>query len=198
MEVNNQLLTMHGSTVMYLFAVPFLEGLALYLLPMMLGSRDVAFPRLTAFSYWTYLFGGILFYSSFFFGAVPDAGWFAYTPLSGPKYSGLGLDFWLLRLTMVAVAGLTAGVEIVMTISRMPLFIWTVLVMGWMLLALVLWVWHLPPLYEATLYDDLFHDFQHFSFVVEACLFWRVLLDPLSRLRMKRGLGVFMTLAPKA
>ncbi|MEX1049248.1 MAG: cbb3-type cytochrome c oxidase subunit I, partial [Akkermansiaceae bacterium] len=140
----NQLLTMHGSTMMYLFAVPFLEGLALYLLPLMLGSRDVAFPRLTAFSYWTYLFGGILFYSSFFFGAVPDAGWFAYTPLSGPKYSGLGLDFWLLGLTMVEVAGLTAGVEIVvtilkfrapgMTISRMPLFIWTVLVMGVMIL----------------------------------------------------------------
>jgi len=143
-DVYNQLLTMHGSTMMYLFAVPFLEGLALYLLPMMIGSRDVAFPRLTAFSYWTYLFGGMLFYASFLVGAVPDAGWFAYTPLSGPKFSGLGIDFWLLGLSMVEIAGLTAGVEIVvtilkfrapgMTIGRMPLFIWTVLVMGVMIL----------------------------------------------------------------
>ncbi|MEX1049245.1 MAG: cytochrome c oxidase assembly protein [Akkermansiaceae bacterium] len=90
--------------------------------------------------------------------------------------------------------------------------LWQPLLM-WLLFALVLWVWHLPPLYEATLYDDLFHDFQHFSFVVAACLFWRVLLDPVSRLRLNRGagvvylfltslhatmLGVFMTLAPKA
>jgi putative membrane protein len=86
-------------------------------------------------------------------------------------------------------------------------------VLTWVLFALVLWVWHFPPLYEATLYDDLFHDFQHFSFVAVACLFWRVLLDPVSRLRLSRGLGVvylfltslhatllgvFMALAPKA
>jgi cytochrome c oxidase subunit I+III len=140
----NQLFTMHGSTMMYLFAVPFLEGLALYLLPMLIGSRDVAFPRLTAFSYWTYLLGGILFYSSFFTGTVPDAGWFAYTPLSGPKYSGAGVDFWLLGLGMVEIAGITAGIEIIvtilrlrapgMTISRMPLFVWTMLVTGVMIL----------------------------------------------------------------
>lgn len=143
-EMFNQLFTMHGSTMMYLFAVPFLEGLALYLIPLMIGSRDVAFPRLTAFSYWTYLFGGLLFYSSFFVGAVPDAGWFSYTPLSGPRYSGMGIDFWLLGLTMVEIAGITAGVEIVvtilksrapgMTIGRMPLLIWTLLVTGVMIL----------------------------------------------------------------
>ncbi len=140
----NQIFTMHGSTMMYLFAVPFLEGLALYLLPLMIGSRDFAFPRLTAFSWWTYLFGGILFYSSFFFGAIPDAGWFAYTPLSGPKYSGLGVDFWLLGLSMVEVAGITAGAEILVTIlklrapgmsiSRMPLLVWTLLVTAVMIL----------------------------------------------------------------
>ncbi len=91
-------------------------------------------------------------------------------------------------------------------------FFWQPLV-TWLLFALVLWIWHLPPLYEATLYNDLFHDFQHFSFVAVACLFWRVLLDPVSRLKLSRGLGVvylfltslhatllgvFMTLAPKA
>jgi cytochrome c oxidase subunit I+III len=143
-ELFNQIFTMHGSTMMYLFAVPFLEGLALYLLPMMIGSRDVAFPRLTAFSYWVYLFGGILFFSSFLTGTVPDAGWFAYTPLSGPKYSGAGVDFWLLGLGMVEIAGITAGVEIVVTIlklrapgmsiSRMPLLVWTLLVTGVMIL----------------------------------------------------------------
>jgi cytochrome c oxidase subunit I+III len=143
-QVYNQLFTMHGSTMMYLFAVPFLEGLALYLLPLLIGSRDVAFPRLTAFSYWTYLFGGLMFYASFIAGSVPDAGWFAYTPLSGPEYSGKGVDFWLLGLALVEIAGLTAGAEIVVTIlmlrapgmslDRMPLFVWTLLVSGVMIL----------------------------------------------------------------
>ena len=140
----NQLFTMHGSTMMYLFAVPFLEGLGLYMLPLILGSRDVAFPRLTAFSFWTYAFGGGLFYASFFAGLVPDAGWFAYTPLSGPRFSGLGVDFWLLGLSLVEVAGLAAGVELVvtvlkfrapgMTLGRMPLFAWTMLVAGAMMI----------------------------------------------------------------
>jgi cytochrome c oxidase subunit I+III len=143
-QVYNQLFTMHGSTMMYLFAVPFLEGLALYLLPLMIGSRDVCFPRLTAFSFWVYLFGGIVFYSSFLVGMIPDAGWFAYTPLSGPEYAGKGLDFWLLGLAMVEIAGLAAGVEIVvtilklrapgMTLDRMPIFVWTMLVVGIMIM----------------------------------------------------------------
>jgi cytochrome c oxidase subunit I+III len=143
-DVYNQLFTMHGSTMMFLFAVPFLEGLSLYLLPLMLGSRDVAFPRLTAFSYWTYLFGGILFYGGFFIGTVPDAGWFSYTPLSGPRYSHLGVDFWLLGLSLVEIAGITAGIEIVVTIlklrapgmsiNRLPLFAWAMLVSGVMIL----------------------------------------------------------------
>ncbi len=143
-EVYNQLFTMHGSTMMYLFTVPLLEGLALYLLPLMLGSRDVAFPRLTAFSYWAYLFGGIIFYASFLFDVVPDAGWFAYTPLSGPRFSGAGVDLWLLGLALVEVAGITAGIEIVVTIlkfrapgmslNRMPIFIWAMLVAGVMII----------------------------------------------------------------
>jgi cytochrome c oxidase subunit I+III len=140
----NQIFTMHGSTMMYLFAVPFLEGLALYLLPLMIGSRDVAFPRLTAFGYWCYLFGGLLFYSGFVIGEVPEAGWFAYVPLSGPRYTTLGTDIWLLGLTLVEIAGITAAVEIVVTIlkfrspgmalSRMPLFVWAMLVVGFMII----------------------------------------------------------------
>jgi cytochrome c oxidase subunit I+III len=143
-ERYNQFFTLHGSTMMFLFAVPFLEGLALYILPMMIGSRDVAFPRLTAFSYWTYLFGGLLFYASFIGWMIPDVGWFAYTPLSGPGYSGVGTDFWLIGLAMVEIAGLAAGVELVvtvlklrapgMTLARMPLFAWTMLVAGVMMI----------------------------------------------------------------
>lgn len=143
-EAYNQIFTMHGSTMMFLFAVPFLEGLAVYLTPLMIGSRDLAFPRLTAFGFWCYLFGGLMFYVSFLTGHVPDAGWFAYPPLSGPKYAGLGMDFWALALGLVEIAGITAGVEIIVTIlkfrapgmslGRMPLYIWAMLVTGVMIL----------------------------------------------------------------
>jgi cytochrome c oxidase subunit I+III len=141
-EVYNQLFTMHGSTMMYLFAVPFIEGLALNLVPVLIGSRDAAFPRLTAFSYWTYLFGGILFYASFIVGNVPNTGWFAYTPLSDNAYSGLGMDLWVLGLGLVEIAGITAGAELVVTVlkmrapgmslNRMPIFVWTMLAVGLM------------------------------------------------------------------
>lgn len=143
-QTYNELFTMHGSTMMFLFAVPFLEGLALYLLPMMIGARDVAFPRLTAYGYWVYLFGGILFYVSFLVGAVPDIGWFGYTPLSTSRFTGISTDFWLLGLSLVEVAGLTAAVEIVvtilkfrapgMTIGRLPLLVLSLLVVGVMIL----------------------------------------------------------------
>ncbi len=143
-QTYNELFTMHGSTMMFLFVVPFLEGLALYLLPAMIGARDVAFPRLTAYGYWLYLFGGVLFYTSFLFGAVPDIGWFGYTPLSTTRFTGASTDFWLLGLSLVEVAGLTAAIEIVvtilkfrapgMTIGRLPLFILSLLVVGVMIL----------------------------------------------------------------
>ena len=143
-EAYNQIFTMHGSIMMYLFAVPFLEGLALYLLPIMIGSRDVAFPRLTSFGWWCYVFGGLIFLASFAAGTIPDAGWFAYTPLSGPRYSGKGLDFWLMGLMLVEIAGITAALEIVVTIlkfrapgmsiQRMPLFVWAMLVVGIMII----------------------------------------------------------------
>lgn len=140
----NQFFTVHGSTMMFLFAVPFMEGLALYLLPLMLGSRDVAFPRLSAFSYWLYLFGGMFFFISFFTGEAPDAGWFAYTPLSGPKYSNLGVDFWVLGLALVEISGIATGIELGvsilkmrasgMSLNRLPLFAWTILVISFMII----------------------------------------------------------------
>ena len=144
-ETYNRLMTMHGSTMMFLFIVPFLEGVAVYFLPLLIGSRDVAFPRLTALGYWTYLFGGLIFYASFFVGAVPSEGWFAYPPLSNGEYSpGLGMDFWLFGLSLAELSGITAGVELSITIlkmrapgmrlSRMPLFAWAILVTAFMIL----------------------------------------------------------------
>jgi cytochrome c oxidase subunit I+III len=135
----NELFTMHGSTMMYLFAVPILEGFAIFLLPIMLGNREMPFPRLGVFSFFIFLMGGILFYVSFLFNAAPDAGWYAYTPLSGPEYSpGIALDFWLLALGVAEIGAIAAGIEIViailrmrapgMSISRMPLLAWAFLI----------------------------------------------------------------------
>ncbi len=135
----NELFTMHGSTMMYLFAVPMLEGFAIFLLPFILGNREMPFPRLGQFSFFTFILGGILFYSSFIFGAVPDAGWFAYVPLSGPEYSpGLPLDFWLLGLGVAEIAAIAAGAEITiailrmrapgMSLVRMPVIAWAYLI----------------------------------------------------------------------
>jgi cytochrome c oxidase subunit I+III len=152
----NQLMTMHGTTMMFLFAVPVMEGFALYLIPKMIGARDVPYPRMTAFGYWCYLFGGLFLYSSFFFGAAPEGGWFMYTPLSGPEYSpGLGPDFWLLGVTFAEIAAVTASIELIvailktrapgMAIQRMPLFAWYVLVTAFMI------AFGFPPLILASL-----------------------------------------------
>ena len=141
----NQLFTMHGSTMMFLFAVPIMEAFANYLLPVMLGTRELPFPRMTAFGYWTFLFGGVLFYTSFFFGTVPDGGWYAYVPLTGTEFSpGLAIDFWLLGLSVAEIAAIGAGIELTVAILKfrapgmglhqMPLYAWAILVMGFMML----------------------------------------------------------------
>ena len=130
---------------MFLVILPIFEGFAILLLPLLLGTREMPFPRLGAFSYYTFLLGGLLYYSSTLFQAVPDAGWFAYTPLSGLEFSpDLALDFWVLGLGVAEVAAIAAGIEIIigvlkmrapgMTLSRMPLFAWAVLVMAFMIL----------------------------------------------------------------
>jgi cytochrome c oxidase subunit I+III len=141
----NGLFTVHGSTMMFLFAVPIMEAFANLLLPVMLGARELPFPRMTAFGYWTFLFGGLLFFYSFVYGAVPDGGWFAYVPLTGPTYSpGLGIDFWLLGLSVAEVAAIGAAAELTiavlkgrapgMSLDRMPIFAWSALVMAVMIL----------------------------------------------------------------
>ncbi len=140
----NQFVTMHGTTMMFLFAVPILEGMAIYLLPKMLGARDLPFPRLSAFGYWCYLFGGLFLYSSFLFGEVPDGGWFMYVPLTSTAYSpGMGTDFWLIGVTFSEIAAVTAAVELIvsilktrapgMRINTMPLFAWYILVAAFMI-----------------------------------------------------------------
>src|SRR5690606_8554971 len=141
----NQLFTMHGSTMMFFFAVPVVEAVAMYLLPLMLGSRDLVFPRLSALGYWCYLFGGVLLISSFFVGMAPDVGWYAYVPLAGSEYSpGLNADFWLLGVAFAEISAVTAALDLVVTIlkcrapgmsiNRMPLFAWYMLVVALMVL----------------------------------------------------------------
>ncbi|MFC3168850.1 cytochrome c oxidase subunit I [Paracoccus fontiphilus] len=134
----NQIFTMHGSIMMFLFAIPMLEGLALWLLPKILGSRDMAFPRLSALGYWCYLFGGIIIVASLLGGVAPDGGWFMYTPLSGKTHSpGINADVWLLGVTFVEISAVAAAVEITVSIlrlraagmglTRMPLMGWYML-----------------------------------------------------------------------
>ncbi|WP_027910103.1 cytochrome c oxidase subunit I [Pseudomonas sp. URMO17WK12:I4] len=143
-EMYNQVFTMHGTVMMFLFAVPMMEGLAVYLLPKMLGARDLVFPRLSALGYWCYLFGGLIICSSLLFGVAPNAGWFMYTPLSSAAHSpGINADFWLLGITFVEISAVSAGVELVvsilrtraegMALNRMPIYAWYILTMAMMI-----------------------------------------------------------------
>ncbi|HUP19973.1 MAG TPA: cytochrome c oxidase subunit I [Gemmatimonadota bacterium] len=135
----NQLFTMHGTTMVFLVLMPLAAAMFNYLVPLMIGARDVAFPRLNAFSYWTFLFGSILLNVSFFTGGAPDAGWFGYANLTSEQYNpGMGIDFWLLSLQIMGIASIAAGVNFTVTIlnmrapgmslMRMPLFVWMTLV----------------------------------------------------------------------
>jgi cytochrome c oxidase subunit I+III len=144
-DLYNQLFTMHGTTMMFLFAVPVMEAMAVYLVPLMVGARAIAFPRMNALAYWVYLFGGLMLYAAFFLNSGPDAGWFSYVPLSGPGYSpGKRVDFWAQLITFTEVSGLLVAICIIctvfklrapgMTLDRIPLFVWTMLVMSFMIL----------------------------------------------------------------
>jgi len=141
----NELFTMHGSTMMFLFAVPIMEGVAVYIIPLMVGTRSTAFPRLNSYSYYMYLFGGLMLWVAFAFNIAPDIGWFAYTPLSGPQFSpGKRADIWAQMITFTEVSALAAAVVLVctilkarapgMTLSRMPLFAWAMLVVALMII----------------------------------------------------------------
>src|SRR5690606_17863045 len=144
-ETYNQLMTMHGSAMMFLFAVPILEAAAIVLLPDMLGARDLPFPRLSAFGFWSFLIGGLFVAGSVLFDAGPQAGWFMYPPLtSDTSQSGIGVDIWLLGLTFIEVASIAAAVELItgvlkcrapgMRLDLMPPYAWYLLVVGAMIL----------------------------------------------------------------
>jgi cytochrome c oxidase subunit I len=138
-DLYNQLFTMHGTTMMFLFAVPVGEAFAVYLVPLMVGTRNIAFPRLNAFSYYVYVFGGLMIWVAFMLNIGADVGWFAYVPLSGPEFSpGKRADIWAQMITFTEVSALAVAVEIVvtvlkqrapgMTLDRIPLFVWSVFV----------------------------------------------------------------------
>ena len=138
-DLYNQLFTIHGSTMMFLFAVPVMEAVGVLLVPLMVGTRNIAFPRLNAFSYWMYLAGGLVLWAAFVLQTGPDIGWFAYVPLSGPQYApGKRADIWAQMITFTEIAALAIAVEIVvtvlkqrapgMTLDRIPLFVWSMLV----------------------------------------------------------------------
>src|SRR3954449_3798901 len=144
-DTYNQLFTMHGTTMMFLFAVPVMEGMGIYLVPLMVGTRNVAFPRLNAFGYFVYLFGGLFLYTMFFLGAGADAGWFAYVPLSGPAFSpGKRIDTWANMITFTELSALVVAIEITVTafkqrapgmsLNRIPLFVWSMIVTAFMIM----------------------------------------------------------------
>ena len=145
-QTYNEFFTMHGSIMMYLFAVPFALGLANYIVPLHIGAPDMAFPRLNALAYWLYLFGGLVMVSGFLTaGGAASFGWFAYAPLSGTTYSpGVGADLWIIGVVVTSTAGILNSVNLVttifmlrapgMTMFRMPIFTWNMLVTSVMVL----------------------------------------------------------------
>jgi cytochrome c oxidase subunit 1 len=144
-EAYNQVFTMHGTTMIFLVAMPLGVAFFNYLIPLQIGARDVAFPRLNALSYWVFLFGALFLNSSFLFGAAPNGGWFGYAPLTGPQYSpGLNIDFWALGLQITGISSILGGINFITTIvnlrapgmrlMRMPLFTWMTLVTSFLLI----------------------------------------------------------------
>jgi cytochrome c oxidase subunit I len=162
-QVFNRLFTMHGTTMVFFVAIPILFGFANYLVPLMIGARDLAFPRLNAFGFWLTLFGGLLLYFSYLggdglygAGTAPDVGWFAYSPLTGRAFSrGNSTDYWNLAILVSGVGTIATSVNLVtttlsmrcpgMTLRRLPLLVWMMLVVAGMTLII------LPPLSAAQI-----------------------------------------------
>src|SRR3954463_3686608 len=144
-DLYNQLFTTHGTVMMFLFAVPVMQGMAIYLVPLMVGSRTVAFPRMNAFAYWVYLFGGLFIFTCLLLDFGPDAGWVSYVPLAGPQYTpGKRADVWAQMITFTELSGLLAAIVVIatvfklrtpgMTLARLPVFVWAMLVTAFMIL----------------------------------------------------------------
>jgi cytochrome c oxidase subunit I+III len=159
-QLYNQLFTMHGTIMMFLFAVPAMEAMGILLLPNMLGARDLPFPRLSAYAYWAYAVGGTVFFCSLFVGWAPDGGWFMYPPLTSARFSpGINADMWLLGIGFIEISAIAGAIEIIvgilrtrapgMTLARMPIFAWAMLVFALMV------VFAFPAVICATLLLEL-------------------------------------------
>jgi cytochrome c oxidase subunit I+III len=144
-ETYNQVFTMHGTVMMFLFAVPAVEAMGVLLLPQMLAARDLPFPRLSAYAFWAYFIGGLVFFTSLFHGAAPDGGWFMYPPLTGIEYSpGDNADWWLLGIGFIEISAIAGAIEIIvgllktrppgMTLDKMPVFAWAMLAFAGMII----------------------------------------------------------------
>jgi len=144
-EHYNAAVTMHGTTMVFLVVVPILAGLGNFVVPLMIGARDMAFPRLNALSYWLFLLGGIVLMSSFFAGGgAPGVGWYGYPPLSTLHMPGNGMDLWILGLHILSIGSLVGAINFIVTIHnmrargmswmRMPLFVWAIVTYAWLLL----------------------------------------------------------------
>jgi cytochrome c oxidase subunit I+III len=137
-ESYNQMFSMHGITMIFFFITPMLFGFGNYFVPLMIGARDMAFPRLNAFGYWIFLFSGIFMYTSFLIGKAPDDGWFNYVPLAGARFTpGLNIDYYTLGLAFLGISTTVGAVNFIVTIfklrapgmsiARMPLYVWSIL-----------------------------------------------------------------------
>src|SRR5947208_4944764 len=162
-ETFNRLFTLHGTTMVFLVGIPIVFGFANYLVPLMIGAQDLAFPRLNAFGFWILLFGGALLYFSFLggdglygAGSAPAVGWFAYAPLTGRAFTpGNATDYWNLAILVTGVGTIATAVNLVattltmrgpgMTLGRMPIFVWVMLTVSGMTLVI------LPPLSAAQI-----------------------------------------------
>src|SRR5215813_443314 len=162
-QVFNRLFTMHGTAMVFLVGMPLIAGLMNYLVPLMIGARDMAFPRLNAFGFWMFLCGGVLLYFSYLAapglagaGSAPDVGWFAYAPLTGRAFSrGNSTAYWILGLFVSSVGSIVSAINVIatvvslrckgMTLMRMPLFVWLVFVTSGMIILAM------PPLSAAQI-----------------------------------------------
>ncbi len=158
-DAYNQIFTVHGSVMMFLFAIPVFESIAVIFLPQMLGARDLPFPRLSAFGFWCFVLGGVFLSGSLFFNAAPKGGWFMYPPLTSSYQPGTGADMWLLGFSFIEIAAIAAAVELIvgtlkcrppgMRINLIPLYCWYVLVAA----AMVLFAF--PPLIAGSMLLEL-------------------------------------------
>ncbi|CAN5637282.1 cytochrome c oxidase subunit I [soil metagenome] len=172
-DVYNQMFTMHGVTMVFLAIMPLGIGFANYMVPLQIGARDLAFPRLNAFGYWAYLAGGLFLYTSFFLGGAPDVGWFAYAPLTSLSNNpGLGTDFYMIGLFVGGIGTLVTAMNLIvtivnmrapgMTMMRVPVFTWLMLVTSFLI------IFAFPPLTIALFQVIMDRSFGTLFYVPEA------------------------------